>query len=63
MVAADRSSIASYVASISVFGGSMTVNELAALGGLLIAVLTFATNIYFKARHLRLAERAVVKKE
>lgn len=57
----DKTSIATYATSLGVAGGSWTVNELAALGGLLIAALTFLLNVYFKLRHLRIAERAAVK--
>lgn len=45
---------------LSVFGG-LTATEIAAFGGLVIAVLSFvvnaAMNFYFKWRHLKLAEK------
>lgn len=52
-----------YVASGSAVLLGMTANEIAALGGLAVAVIAMivnaAINVYFKAQHLRIArERA-----
>lgn len=47
----DRASVVNYITSAFTFGFSaLTSQELIAATGLLIAVLTFATNIYFKRR-------------
>lgn len=47
----DRSSVVNYITSAFTFGFSaLTSQELIAATGLLIAGLTFITNIYFKRR-------------
>ncbi len=43
-------------AATSIFG-TMTANEVAAYGGLLIGVLTFVVNVIYKVLHYRLAKR------
>lgn len=43
--------------SVAIFGG-LNANELAAVGGLLIGIVGLLINIYFKWRHLQIAERA-----
>ena len=47
----DRFSVVNYVTSAFTFGFSaLTSQEVIAATGLLIAVLTFVTNVYFKRR-------------
>lgn len=45
---------ASYVTSIGAFGAGMTLNEVVALIGVALAVLTFLVNVAFKVLHYRL---------
>lgn len=52
------STAASYVASIGAVGASLTLNELVAVVGLVLAVLTFAVNVTFKVLHYRLQKAA-----
>jgi hypothetical protein len=46
-------------AATAVVGG-LTVNEYVAIGGLVIAVCSFAVNVYYKRKHYRLAEKKLV---
>ncbi|MDF1687322.1 MAG: phage holin [Parvibaculaceae bacterium] len=51
-----------YAASLGVsFFGALTMNEWIAVGGLALGGLTFATNVYFKWLHYKLAERQANK--
>ncbi|CCJ51985.1 HP1 family phage holin [Bordetella bronchiseptica] len=51
-------SAAMYVGSTSAMFGGFTANELAALGGLALAVLGFVANFWFKWQHLKIARQA-----
>ena len=54
----QASSIASYVASGgTVVFGSITSNDIAAFGGLLLAAATFCVNLWYKRAHYQLALR------
>jgi len=50
-----------YAASATAFIGGMTLNEFAAIGGLIVAVLALIINTimswYFKSQHLEIARR------
>ncbi|KJS35909.1 MAG: hypothetical protein VR70_14910 [Rhodospirillaceae bacterium BRH_c57] len=50
----DKSSTTAYLASLTVAGGSLSVNEAVALAGLVLAVATFAANLVYKHLHYRL---------
>lgn len=58
MIPFDKTtSAATYAGSgIAIFGG-INANELAAVVGILIGLIGLIINIYFKWRHLRIAER------
>ncbi|WP_019646955.1 holin [Novispirillum itersonii] len=49
---------ATYVTGLSVAGFGLSVNELAALGGLAVAVLTALINWYYRRAEYRLKARA-----
>jgi hypothetical protein len=45
---------AAYITSAGAVGGALTLNEIAALVGVVLAVATFAVNLTFKWLHYRL---------
>lgn len=47
--------ITAYASSLGLSAVSLTVNELVALGGLVLAILTFVVNLVYKHLHYRLA--------
>lgn len=58
-VAAKAASVAQYGGGSVAFLGGMTANEIAAVGGLVIGLIGYFTNLWFKAQHLKIArERA-----
>jgi hypothetical protein len=48
----------SYAASGTLMVGGLAMNELVAIIGLILAIATFAVNIFYKRKHLQLAQRA-----
>jgi hypothetical protein len=66
--AIDPSSVASVSSKLTLAasGGAvffgLTANEIAALGGLLIAFLSFLVSIWFKWQHLKAVREVVLKK-
>ena len=54
---ADRiSTAAAYAGSTGAVIFGLTANELAAIIGAVVAVLTYFTNLWFKAQHLKIAK-------
>jgi hypothetical protein len=49
--------VATYGGSTMAIFGGLNANELAAIGGILIGLIGLAVNVYFKWRHLKIAER------
>jgi hypothetical protein len=49
---------ANYWMSIFTFFAGLSVNEWVAVGGLVIGVATFLTNLWFKREHLKIARIA-----
>ena len=61
---AHAASITTYTASGSAtFFGAFTANEVAALGGLLIGVLTFLINWYYRHKQYQLAKAVASPEE
>ena len=57
------STATTYTASSgAVFFGAFTANELAAVGGLTLGLLTFGVNFYFKHKHYQLAKAELERK-
>ena len=54
-----KTSIASYASSGALVIFGMTANDFAVLLGMVLAVLTFCINWYYKYKHLRLIENKV----
>lgn len=53
-----RTTAIAYVTSGTTFGvGALTANEIAAIGGLVLAFLTFCVNWYYRHKHFKLAEK------
>lgn len=60
----DKSSATSYVASLVVGLGSMSVNEVVAVAGLGLALATFVTNVIYKHLEYKMKKaRYVPEKE
>jgi len=58
------STATTYTASSgAVFFGAFTANELAAVGGLTLGLLTFGVNFYFKHKHYQLALAELKQKQ
>ncbi|MFT2112179.1 phage holin [Marinomonas sp. 2405UD68-3] len=53
----DRVTVTTYSSSFVAFFGGITINDAAAVGGLVIGVATFAVNFWFKRQHLQIAKR------
>lgn len=49
--------VTAYSASLTATVAGLSINEWVAVGGLLIGVATFLTNIWFKREHLKLARK------
>lgn len=57
---ANAAGVATYTASGVTAGvGAVTVNELVALGGLLIAFATFCINWYYRHKHYHLTKQEI----
>lgn len=56
---AATTTASAYASSLGLTVFGLGVNELAALGGLLLAILTFVINWRYKALHYRLAAKAL----
>lgn len=56
----DKAITISSTGTGAVFFGSMTSNDIAVLGGLVLTVMTFGVNFYYKRQHFKLQkERAL----
>jgi hypothetical protein len=60
----EKSTVAAaYWASFVTTVNGLSINEWVAVGGLMIGVATFLTNLWFKREHLKLARMTVEKGE
>lgn len=60
----EKSTVAAaYWASLITTLNGLSINEWVAIGGLMIGVATFLTNLWFKREHLKLARMTVEKGE
>ncbi|MFD1385143.1 HP1 family phage holin [Rhodanobacter aciditrophus] len=50
-----------YGGAFTAWMGSMTANDVAAYGGLVVAAATFAANVWYKRQHLKLAKEKLEK--
>ena len=50
------SAVSYSTSAVTTFFGTLTANELAALGGLTLGVLTFIVNWYYRHKHYQLAK-------
>lgn len=54
---ADKTSPSAYAGSALAVMGGLSVNEWAAIVGIILGVATFAVNIYFKSQHLAIERK------
>lgn len=54
-----KTSIASYASSGALVISGMTANDFAVLLGMVLAILTFGINWYYKYKHLKIIEQKV----
>ncbi len=59
----STASPATYVASGTAFVFGLTVNEFAAVAGIVVAVATFCLNWYYKERAARALEKSLKKED